>query len=245
MFPYFDIFGERVFSYPLLMGAAWGLSFHFYQYLINKHKVDFKHSKLFFTGVFITSWVGAKIFFLITSQGIDSKLVIQNSNFWLGGGFVFYGGLVFGLIFTVIYRLITKNPWSNFKVLIPPLAFGHGVGRIGCFLAGCCFGRPWFKYGEHDHVFNYPTQLIEALGLFIISFVSVKYLEKGKDVIAFYIISYSVLRFCLEFYRGDLIRGIWAFGLSTSQIISITLSVVSILILLAQSRKSATSDKVQ
>ena len=144
MFPYFDIFGQRVFSYPLLMGVAWGLSFHFYQFLIDKYKVDFKNSKLFFTGVFVASWVGAKVFFLITSQGIDSSLVIQNSNFWLGGGFVFYGGLIFGLTFTIIYKIIFKNPWSSFKVLVPPLAFGHGVGRVGCFLAGCCFGRPWF-----------------------------------------------------------------------------------------------------
>lgn len=222
MLPFFELFGQRVYSYPLLMGIAWGISFHLFRYILSLKKMSFKYSKLFFTGVFVISWIGAKLFFVLTSQGINEAKVLANSNFWLGGGFVFYGGLVFGILFVLIFKMLTKSPWSHFNVLIPPLALGHGIGRIGCLLAGCCYGKVW-PYGVfmHNH-HRYPVQLMEAAGLFLIAFITFKLLKSGKKIILFYIFSYGVLRFILEFIRGDEIRGIWAFGLSTSQLVALS-----------------------
>ncbi|MBQ9544421.1 MAG: prolipoprotein diacylglyceryl transferase, partial [Clostridia bacterium] len=148
------------------------------------------------------------------------------------GGNVFYGGLVGSIISTLIYtkyskvmdREITLN---DLAVCIPLF---HSFGRIGCFFGGCCYGKEsgfGFVMAHNDFVpeaigvRRFPVQLAEALCnalLFIV--LLYLYKKKRKRLIIVYLASYSVIRFVLEFFRGDLIRGIY-FGLSTSQWISI------------------------
>ena len=228
MLPHFKLFNEIIYSYPLLMGIAWGISFNFFHHLLKKFNIEFKNSKSFFLGVFLFAWIGAKIFFIITSQGLSNTDFVSSSNFWLGGGFVFYGGLIFGLLFLVGFQKLIKNPLGSYSALIPPLALGHGIGRVGCYLAGCCFGRV-IDHSESVHeVARYPVQLFEAISLFVISAVSYYLLKSKKNVIGFYLVSYGFIRFVLEFYRGDDIRGLWLLGLSTSQIISILLILLGI-----------------
>lgn len=223
MLPHFKLFGELIYSYPLMMGAAWALAFQFFQFIIQKFNYSFPKSKLLFLGTFIFAWIGAKIFFIFTSQGLTNHDYTLSSNFWLGGGFVFYGGLIFGLVFILLFQRKFKVPFESFQALIPPLALGHGLGRIGCFLAGCCYGDQVHNSHMFHFLGRYPVQLFEAGSLFVISFISYKLLKQKKNVVIFYMITYGLVRFILEFYRGDGIRGIWAFGLSTSQIISLAL----------------------
>lgn len=204
------------------MGIAWGAAFNLFHFLLKKFNIEFMKSKLFFLGLFVCAWVGAKVFFIITSQGLSSKTFVTSSNFWLGGGFVFYGGLIFGLLFLIIFQKKYKNSFKSYSILIPPLALGHGIGRIGCYFAGCCYGKYMNDYTR------YPVQLFEASGLFMLSIISYYLIKFNRNVIGFYLVSYGFLRFVLEFYRGDAIRGIWMFGLSTSQIISIFLILLGI-----------------
>lgn len=215
-----------LYAYPLFMGLAWGVGYYLTRYLFEENKVDVKKLLPLFIGVFVTAWVGAKIFFLIFSSENKAIEYLYANEFWLGGGFVFYGGLIFSLIFYFLYSLYLKKfEFINSKFLVPGLIMGHAVGRIGCFLAGCCYGTscdlPW-AIQLHDEL-RHPVQLYESIGLFIIGFMALSWIKNKKNnifVITRYMIFYSSLRFILEYFRGDKIRGLHVFDFSTSQIIA-------------------------
>lgn len=239
MFPKFELFGTSIFSYPLMMGMAWGASINLVLYYNRKLALNFKQIKLLIVLQFILGWIGAKSLFLLsitTSQPLNSSL-----SFWLGGGFVFYGGLIAASLVSFIFFYLKKIPWSYANIFIPALALGHGIGRIGCFLAGCCYGTycelPWAikLHGIERH----PVQLYEALSLFVIFyFLNRRVLaRRTQNLWAWYFLAYPLLRFILEFFRGDSIRGIFAFGLSTSQWISLLIGALAATFLILQHSK--------
>lgn len=209
------------------MGLAWGVGYYLTQYLFTKYNEDTSPLLKLFTGIFIFAWIGAKVFFLIFSSQNKAYQYIYKDYFWLGGGFVFYGGLIFGLIYYLIYSLYFKK--FNFQksyLLAPGLIFGHAIGRVGCFLTGCCYGSqcdlPWAVTIEG--VNRHPVQLYEAFALFILGYFSLQWIKQKKSniiVITNYLLIYSLIRFCLEFFRGDEIRGVFWLSLSTSQLISL------------------------
>ena len=213
MLPSFRLFGEIIYLYPMLAGLAWGVGFFMSQRISKESE---KSLNLLLISFFVSSWLGAKLFFLLTSSHINHEEFIKSSNFWLGGGFVFYGGLIFGLLTLWIFLKITQQRLREFAFLVVPLGVGHGIGRVGCFFAGCCHGV------------HYPVQLFEAGGLFLISMICFKRLKQNKEIFSFYLKNYSVLRFTLEFMRGDEIRGLYI-GLSTSQWISLFIIFVLLL----------------
>lgn len=162
------------------------------------------------------------------------------------GGFVFYGGLIGSVLGIIIYCKRYRMPVGPFldvaTVAIPVM---HGIGRIGCFLAGCCYGMEYdgplsIVFPENElieglsGVPRFPMQLVEAwynLILFIVLFTLVKKRKlKNGRVFGLYLICYSVMRFILEFFRGDAIRGHFN-ALSTSQWISLILLPIGCYIL--------------
>ena len=158
------------------------------------------------------------------------------------GGTVFYGGLIGGLLGGFISAYVMKLPLGEYAdMLTPTIPLFHAFGRIGCFLAGCCFGiesNIGFVFHHSlvsaaNGVRRLPVQLIESalnLLLFLLLFYM---LEKNKfkgRLLLFYILSYSLLRFLLEFWRGDIVRG-FVLGISTSQLISLILIIASALFL--------------
>ena len=158
------------------------------------------------------------------------------------GGMVFYGGFLGGLagllIFTRFYRSMKRENALDLYAVATPLF--HTFGRIGCFFGGCCFGKEstWGflvrenrYYPEMVGVVRLPVQLIEAgcnLLLFVFLFVLFLKRKAERELIWVYLTAYPVIRFTLEFWRGDSIRGVW-FGLSTSQWISIALFAAALL----------------
>ena len=169
----------------------------------------------------------------------------------LPDGFVVYGGILGGILAGWIYCKSKKvDFWKYFDLVMPSVALAQGFGRIGCLLAGCCYGKETdsiFAITFHESEFApnnvplIPTEIYSsvldfahfALLLFIAS-------RKKKDgqVAACYLIFYSIGRFILEFFRGDLIRG--SVGvLSTSQFISLFTGAAGIMILILRSRKKA------
>jgi phosphatidylglycerol:prolipoprotein diacylglycerol transferase len=207
----------------MLAGLAWGIGF-FLSHKIASKKVKYLNWVL--VVLFVSSWIGAKVFFLLTSDNIDKEAFIKSSNFWLGGGFVFYGGLIFGILSLLIFLNKTNQKLGVFSFLTIPLGVGHGLGRIGCFMAGCCYGT------ELDHTIflsHIPVQLFEAIGLFTISYICFKKMSKNIDPFLFYLKAYAVLRFLLEFLRGDSIRGLYL-GLSSSQLISIVIIMLVVVV---------------
>ena len=177
----------------------------------------------------VVGYVGA-IFF-------DALFKIPDNGEFVLKGATFYGGLIAGVpTFVLLMSLFDKSStktidWLN--ILAPCMVIGHMFGRIGCFLGGCCYGKEtdsWlgvtFPHGspahtEHGGLVNvFPTQLFEAVGLFIIFIIMVKIVKKNQFI--FYLISYGITRFIIEFFRGD-DRGSLFVWLSPAQTISLLL----------------------
>ncbi|NLB56742.1 MAG: prolipoprotein diacylglyceryl transferase, partial [Lentisphaerae bacterium] len=125
------------------------------------------------------------------------------------GGLVFYGGLITAGITVFFMARRYKQPLLKFlDFVITALPLGHALGRVGCFINGCCYGSktnvPWAVV--LDGVHRHPVQLYEAgINLLIYVALLVLYFKRKKDglVLACYLIVYSVTRFILEFVRGD------------------------------------------
>ncbi len=127
------------------------------------------------------------------------------------GGLVWYGGFIFavaaGLVYVYWRRQSVLKLLDFFAPLVP---LAHGIGRIGCFLNGCCYGRetngPWGVIFYGDTVKRHPAQLYEALFLFALSAL-LFYLSSAKkregELFIFYLLFYSAFRFFIEFWRGD------------------------------------------
>jgi len=208
-------FGISFYTYPLMMGLAWGFAYQMGRYVLEKSLSPLMWN-IFFGGVFLSAWFGAKILFLLTSHHEE---FLTRPNFWLGGGFVFYGGLIAALFFISLFCFFYKKfNWLYLAYLVPVLMFAHALGRVGCFLAGCCYGvGSSFLHDRH------PVQLYEAVSLVVLAYFFYRLLrKKGNEILVFalYFISYGTIRFALEFLRDDKIRGF--VGLfSTSQIVSL------------------------
>lgn len=156
-------------------------------------------------------------------------------------GITFFGGLIGSA--AVMYVLIkigkNKTTYSTsewFEKLTPVFIVFHFFGRLGCFFAGCCYGKVSnsalsvaFPDNEKMGIFHYgqkcyPTQLFEAIALILI-FIFVLF---AKNKFQTYLASYSFARLNLEFLRGD-DRGYFTEQISPSQIISIVILLVLIL----------------
>jgi phosphatidylglycerol:prolipoprotein diacylglycerol transferase len=191
--------------------------------------------------VLIAGLVGAKLLLL----AVEWRYYLRNPREMLSilqSGGVFYGGLLGGILVAwVCVRRYSLPGWPTADALAPGLILGQSIGRLGCFAAGCCYGRPaqvpWavtFRdvyatraVGTPMDTPLHPTQIYESLAAFVI-FLGLLWLTPRKryhgEVVLAYAVSYSVARFAIEFFRGDPDRG-FVFGglLSTSQLIAILL----------------------
>lgn len=239
MYPNIEIFHRSISTYLLAMIVSFVLSYLVAKKINQRYQFLPKGESLFslFVLATVSGLVGAKLLFIVTQIPImikDTKTVIP---IFLDGGMVFYGGLIFGILsllwYFKKYKIDSGKALDLFAIVIP---FAHMIGRIGCFLAGCCYGKQtnaWygmlFPYGSSTHIHGegarvIPTQLIEAIllfSLFVFLFVFHRLAKYKKyRLSSLYLMLYGVIRFLLEFLRGDEIRGRWLF-LSTSQWISI------------------------
>ncbi len=231
----FEAFGLKIFSYPLMIGLCTGLGLTLLNSLRETNKITTKYYYSFLGGVLFFAWFGAKVFFLCFSKIENSSKYLLNSNFWMGGGFVFYGGLIFATLYALFFIFVLKKfKWEEGKYLLPVLTISHGVGRFGCVLAGCCFGSQTDFILSINH--RHPVQLYEGIILIIFGIYFFKTIDKLDTLksLILYLIFYSILRFNMEFLRDDLIRGT-LFGLSTSQTISTLLFLLGIILYIYQS----------
>jgi phosphatidylglycerol:prolipoprotein diacylglycerol transferase len=157
----------------------------------------------------------------------------------LGKGGVFYGGFLMATACSSLYfRVVGLPGWQVADCIAPGLALAQGMGRIGCFLAGCCWGTPtssrlgvtFTSQVAHNltgvplGVKLHPTQLYEA-AVVLLAIPLLLWLRRTKtfqgEVILAYVLYYAVVRFFLEFVRDDP-RGRYVYDLlSTSQVISL------------------------
>jgi len=132
-------------------------------------------------------------------------------------GIAFLGGFLGGVagFFLLFPVLIGKQAPMKAVIneIVPSIIIGHAIGRIGCLLGGCCYGKPskWgviYKAGTPAYQMYgaerlFPVPLAETLLLLMLLFIV---LTAGKEAVSIYLLGYSVIRFCLEFFRGD-VRG--------------------------------------
>jgi phosphatidylglycerol---prolipoprotein diacylglyceryl transferase len=178
----------------------------------------------------ISGILGGKLLYIIT----DIKLIIQDPSLLkdIGSGFVIYGAIIGGGIAVFVY--CKRKGWNVPKVFdlaIPSIPLAQGFGRIGCFLAGCCYGKetilrigvefknsPFAPSGVNLH----PTQIYSSIFDFCLAFFLLWYDRKERKdgrIFSMYVIIYSIGRFFVEFLRNDPRGAVGA--LSTSQFISI------------------------
>ena len=160
------------------------------------------------------------------------------------------GGIIGGILTAYVYCRIKNLDFLRFfDTLMPSVALAQGFGRIGCLLAGCCYGKETnsaFSITFHDSGFApngvalIPTQIYSSILDFIhygILLFILKKQKKDGETAAAYLIFYSAGRFVLEFFRGDLARGSVG-ALSTSQFISLFTFVAGIVLLLVFSENA-------
>lgn len=225
--------------------------------------IDLKIFADFIFYLMLLSLLGAKLLLLLTNLEYYLKYPAE-IRFLLTSGGTFFGGLIAGALFAVWF---IRRHRLGFRLLGdiagPSLALGHFFGRLGCFAAGCCWGREAGHFplavtfssakansltGVPLHVALYPTQLFEAL-LNLLNFVILYFAYKKRtfkgQTFALYILNYSLIRFSVEFFRGDADRG-YVFGgpaqpftsLSVPQLISIV-GFVAALVMLKRFKKLA------
>ena len=208
-------------------------------YLYNKNKADIKYilDVLLVACFAIGFGLGGALLLQILFDLIKGDQELTWS-------MTFYGGLAFGVAsFLLIYKyfIVKRHPETNIiknVYIIAPasITIAHGIGRIGCFLAGCCYGIETDSFlgvkfpGMTNPV--YPTQLFEAAFLIILSFILflIAYKKEKTITMPIYLISYGVFRFLIEFIRGDE-RGGTILSMSPAQFISIAVVMIGIILI--------------
>ncbi len=226
----FNIGELTIHSYGLMISI--GFLFAILMAYYRAKKFGLNTDYVFDLGVFgiIGGFLGAKLlFYIVEFRSIysDPSRLLDVSN-----GFVVYGGIIGGILTGYIYCKIKKiNFIEYFDLVVPSIALAQGFGRIGCFLAGCCYGKETNSFvgvvfSNSPYAPNgvklFPVQLFSSAGSFLIAAILIVYAKKAKQrgsVAALYLILYCIGRFFIEFFRDDSRGNIGI--LSTSQIISI------------------------
>jgi phosphatidylglycerol---prolipoprotein diacylglyceryl transferase len=216
----FDIGSVTIYSYGFLIaiGALLGFVYLYFQGK-KQFNITFDQSNTLFILLVIAGVLGGKFFMIFEDP---SYYFSKPGKLLSGSGFVFYGSLILAIP-TMLWFFKKSNlpTWAMLDIMGPVTCIVHGFGRIGCFLAGCCYGKPT------DSIFGvtyidaacqaeplnaplHPTQLYEATFIFSI-FILLTILKKKKQfngqLFLIYIMLYAVGRGVLELYRADLERG--------------------------------------
>jgi phosphatidylglycerol:prolipoprotein diacylglycerol transferase len=235
MHPYFTIFGTQIPAYGTMALIGFLVSL-FAAVRLGRH-YGIKDRDIFCAACYgvLGLIIGAKLFYALPFLPEMVSVVKEHGFSYLSehsveflrrafAGYVFYGGLL-GIMSSVAFyaKMMRMNVRLFLDVLAMIVPLFHGFGRIGCFLAGCCYGV------SITATVRFPVQLIESICNFLLFVFLVFYGKKEKNVgkvAGIYLMVYPLLRFLLEFFRGDRIRGVWTisgFQISSAQFISIPL----------------------
>jgi phosphatidylglycerol---prolipoprotein diacylglyceryl transferase len=236
----------HIYSYGLMVGCAFFIS----AFLLSERaaragfKEDFFWNLCFWA--LIGGIAGGRLAYIILNFQFFRDNPQEILMLW-HGGLVWYGGLLGGILCALFYvKLKKKSIGKVLDELAPFVALGHSIGRIGCFLNGCCYGRPaaWGIYFPVHNDYLIPVQLFSSLNLlavFIILRVMQERARRQGFVFVAYLLLSSLERFLMEFLRNDsapIFYGLTVFQIISAAIFLITLCLWTI-ILLSRKKKPA------
>lgn len=166
--------------------------------------------------ILISALIGSRLFYVFDNWDEFRDQPISIFYFWRGG-LVFYGGLIGAFLVGLWY---VKKSHLKFTLLAdlvaPSIALGQAIGRLGCFSAGCCYGKPteilWAVTFKDPHTLAprdiplHPTQLYESLATFSIFLILIVMRRQERfqgKLFWYYLLFYATARFIIEFFRGD------------------------------------------
>lgn len=250
----FDLGPFTVYTYGVLLAASYLLGLWL---AVKRGKArGLDANRVLDLGIYIiiAALVGAKLLLLIVDFDQYKNNPAELLSLARSGG-VFYGGLI--LAVAVAFYYIARHRmamWTTCDAFAPGIALGHVTGRLGCFAAGCCWGKPtdvpWgviftnplaaAQVGTPLGIRLHPTQLYEAGAELLILGLLLATEKRGRAfpgrTFWLYMLLYAISRYIIEIYRGDP-RGVVPFlDISTSQFISLVLGPLSLLMLLWLSR---------
>jgi len=230
-----------IYTYGLMVAIGCLAGFLYVRGEAKRRAFDFDKIMSLFLWVLISGFVGGRILYVLVEW--EHFLNEPWRTILARGGFVFYGGFI--LAFAVaIWQARRKglNIWRTADIFAPAVAIAYAIGRIGCFLNGCCYGRPtdcWLgvSFPLESPAGSVgkpliPVQLFSSLNLFIIYAILLTlrpYKKFDGQLFWLYVLLYGVSRSIIEIFRGDPRGHIWVF--STSQFIGIIFAILSLIML--------------
>ncbi len=240
----FSVFGKDIYSYGVMAALGFLVGILTWTWLARRELRPEGFATDLGFWLMASGIVGSRLAYVAANWSYyrDNPLEIVRID---QGGLIFYGGFLLACAALVIFARRHRVPvWHMADFAIPALAIGHALGRMGCFLNGCCYGRPagdafcgiaYPPICEPGKLFPgvplYPVQLIESACLLVLWLVLVwAYPRRRKDgaVFALYLVLYPPIRFALEYLRGDE-RQSWL-ALDVAQVTSIGLFLAGILL---------------
>lgn len=237
----FNVGSFRLPTYGVLMVVALVAALYTVLRLGKRDGLDSGRLFDFSTWLIVVALLGAKVLLILTRWEYYWEYpgeILSWSTFQAGG--VFYGGFIAAVLFALWYVRVHQLPtWKVFDVYVPAVALGLSVGRLGCFAAGCDYGKPTASFlgvvftSEWSHQITgvplgvrlHPTQLYESAASLMIFGILLWWFRRKKydgQVFVMYLALYAIARFALEFLRGDADRGfVFDQLLSTSQFIAL------------------------
>lgn len=223
-----------VYSYGTMLAIGFAVSF----FLIYRQAIRNNIDKDAITNLALLTLfagiAGGRILYIITNAEyyLAHPLEVFNLS---KGGLVFYGGFFGGVAAFAYYSERKKiGFWNAADIFAPYLALTQAFGRIGCFLNGCCYG----KQAEGGSL--YPAQIYSSVLLAAIFLILLFWQKRRRfkgEVFLAYCLLYSIKRFFIEFLRGDNMPV--AFGLTMSQLISISIFIFGCIIFSLKAREWA------
>ena len=238
------------YGFCIAVGALLGFGYMYWQGK-KQFGLTFDQSNNLFIMLVVGGVVGGKLFLIFEEP---SLYLSHPEKLLSGSGFVFYGSLLLTIpIMLWYFRKIKVPVLGMLDVMAVVTCIVHGLGRIGCFMAGCCYGKPTDSFfgvtftnavcqAEPLNTSLHPTQLYEATLIFILM-TGLILLKSKKEfdgqLFLIYLITYAFGRGVLELFRGDIQRGfIIENVLSNSQFISLIVISVAIFFYIRLKRKS-------
>jgi phosphatidylglycerol---prolipoprotein diacylglyceryl transferase len=250
-FPSFELFGRSLspvlHTYGAMLALAFLAGLWVTHYQAKKAGLNPNQMTDLAVYTLVGGLIGAKLLLVIVEWPAYASWSGLATVLHVGG--VFYGGFLGALPVAFWYaRRHQLDAWRSADVLAPGVALGQSLGRLGCFAAGCCYGKPtgvpWAvrftsnyaaeQSGTPLNVPLHPTQLYESAAALLI-FVGLLWLSRHKrfhgQVTLAYVALYGAVRFTIEYFRGDAARGTVLGGLfSTSQFIAILMVLAAALV---------------